>query len=56
MKEDDSVKLVKMGKPQPTNHPDPRMHWTLDDVKRMFPTRQYFEGIPLAFPRSGGQV
>jgi hypothetical protein len=38
MQTDESVVLVKLRAPEPSNHPDERMRWTLADVRRMFPT------------------
>ena len=39
MADDSEIKLVSMdlNKPAPTNHPDERMHLTLEDIKRMRP-------------------
>lgn len=28
--------ITQIRKPEPTNHSDPRMHLTLDDVKKLF--------------------
>jgi hypothetical protein len=45
MEADQSFKLIKLREPEPTEHPDERMHWTLADVRRLFPTGE-FNPIP----------
>ncbi len=31
------IKLTKMREPEYSNHPDERMNWSINDVRRMWP-------------------
>ena len=47
---DDEIKLVHLRDPEPSNHFDERMHWTLRDVGRLFPTGPSAKESPRSGP------
>lgn len=49
---DPSIKLVKLTQPEPSTHPDELMGWTLEDVRRLFPTGDDKASHPLKLSKA----